>query len=84
MSVWSGTNAEAKSFRVPVSMLEAGFVASPVLLSPADVRKLYEGQELANATGFALDYGQGGAWPWQPQIHYRLYAIENLLAAHGK
>jgi hypothetical protein len=84
MSVWSGTNAEAKSFRVPVSMLKAGFVASPVLLSPSDVRKLYEGRELANATALALDYGEVGASPWQPQIHYRLYAIENLMAAHGK
>jgi hypothetical protein len=83
MSVWSGTNAEAKTFRVPVSMLRAGFVASPVLLSPSDVRKLYEGQDLEHATGLALDYGPAGAGPWQPQIHYRLYAIENLLAAHG-
>ena len=84
MSVWSGTNAEAKRFRVPVSMLKAGFVASPVLLSPDDVRKLYKGEQLANATGVALDCGRAGAWPWQPRIHYRLYAIENLLAKNGK
>ena len=84
MSVWSGTNAEAKSFRVPVSMLAAGFVASPVLLSASDVRKLYEGQELAHATELALECVQGGEWPWQSQIHYRLYAIENMFATHGK
>jgi hypothetical protein len=84
MNVWSGTNAEAQSFRVPVSMLEAGFIASPVLLSPSDVRNLYLGQEVANATGLALDVGQAGAWPWQPQIHYRLYAIENLSTVSGK
>jgi len=39
-----GTNAEAKSFsRAGVSMLEAGFVASPVLLSASDVRKAVRG-----------------------------------------
>jgi hypothetical protein len=32
----------------------------------------------------ALDVGQAGAWPWQPQIHYRLYAIENLSTVSGK
>jgi hypothetical protein len=84
MSVWSGTNAKPNNFRVPVSMLKAGFVASPVLLSPADVGHLYKGKELANATGVLLDYGQTGAWPWQSQIHYRLYTTENLLAAQGK
>jgi hypothetical protein len=81
MSVWSGTNAEPNSFRVPVSMLKAGFVASPVLLAPSDVSDLYQGKELANTKEMSLDYGEGGAGPWQPQIHYRLYAIESLLAA---
>jgi hypothetical protein len=84
MSVWSGTNAEPNSFRVPVSMLKAGFVASPVLLSPTDVDGLCEGKELANATAVLLNQGQAGTWLWQPQIHYRLYTIENLLAAQRK
>jgi hypothetical protein len=84
MNVWSGTNAEPNNFRVPVSMLKAGFVASPVLLSPSDVRNFYEGHDVANATGLTLNYDQANASPWQSQIHYRLYAIENLLAAQGK
>jgi len=84
MSVWSGTNAEPNRFRVPFSMLKAGFVASPVLLSAADVGDLCKGKELANATGVFLDHGPAGAWPWGPRIHYRLYTIENLLAAPGK
>ena len=84
MSVWSGTNAKPNSFRVPVSMLKAGFVASPVLLSPTDVGQLCEGKELANATGVLLDQGEAGAGLWQPEIHYRLYTIENLLPTQGK
>jgi len=84
MSVWSGTNAKPNSFRVPVSMLKAGFVASPVLLSPTDVGHMCEGKELASATGVLLDCGRTGAWPWRPQIHYRLYTIENVLAAQAK
>ncbi len=76
MKVWWGTNAAPKDFRVPVSMLAAGFVASPVLLSTADVQKFYLGQELPRSTAISLNCDDVGAWPWQAKVHYRVYEIE--------
>jgi hypothetical protein len=88
LKVWPvanpATNAVAiTQFRVPVSMLTAGFLANPLELTTSDVNRLYRGGVVTNAAAYALDCGPGGAWPWQPRIHYRLYAIKNHFASHG-
>ncbi len=70
--------------RAPPSMLAAGFLASPALLSTADVVNLYGTAAAARPAAYSVYLGSGGERWWNPRIGYRLYRIENELGVRAK
>jgi len=71
-------------FNAPASMLAAGFLASPMLLNDEDALKLYTGGDVFRPDWYAVEPVASPLSAWQPEIRYRLYRIENLLAHSEK
>ena len=78
LAVWTGTNgAPPKRFRAPVPMLNAGFLANPLVLTNGDVANLYRGAATTPASAYAVESASGWTALWQDRVHYRLYQIES-------
>ena len=58
-------------------MLSAGFLARPLLLDTQDVLDLYTDAKVRPVTAFSVEVPSALLNAWQPQIHYRLYHVEN-------
>ncbi|HVV70607.1 MAG TPA: hypothetical protein VHI52_03770, partial [Verrucomicrobiae bacterium] len=65
--------------RAPASMLAAGFIASPLLLQNADVLNLYTNGPVRHPVAYSVELLPGEQRFWKPDIHFRLYRIENPL-----
>jgi hypothetical protein len=78
LGVWRDAGqVRPMKFRAPPPMLAAGFVASPLLLTTADVQKLYEGGLAARPAAYSVELEPGTERLWQDTISYRVYAIED-------
>jgi hypothetical protein len=65
--------------RAPASMLSAGFLASPLLLNNADVLDLYTSTPVKRPGAYSIELLPGEEKFWRPNIHLRIYRIENRL-----
>ena len=63
LAVWSGASEESAParYRAPVPMLEAGFLASPLVLNNDDVRNFY--------TGGPVNRPPPIRWSWVPAVN---------------
>jgi hypothetical protein len=67
--------------RAPVSMMEAGFLASPLLVSTANVSNLYTNGPITRPTAYSVELPVGEEDRWNSKISYRIYRIENGLGS---
>ncbi|MGH7971433.1 MAG: hypothetical protein ACREIC_22160, partial [Limisphaerales bacterium] len=66
--------------RAPASMLGAGFLASPLLLRNDDVLSFYTMDGPVKRPGaYSVELLPGEERFWRPDIHFRVYRIENRL-----
>jgi len=65
--------------RAPASMLAAGFLASPLLLSNEDVLELYTSGPVKRPGAYSVELVPGEEHFWRRDIHLRIYRIENRL-----
>jgi hypothetical protein len=73
------STAPVREFLAPAAMLSAGFLASPMVLDNDDVMKLYTGGEVSRPDGYSVELPPSLVNAWQPEIHFRIYRIENKL-----
>jgi len=73
--LWNESSTHPLSGPAPVSMLAAGFLASPILIRNPDVLNLYTGKAIHRPSAYAIRLQPGTAGLWQPQIQYRLYRL---------
>jgi len=73
-----GLEARRTRFWAPARMLEAGFLASPLVLDNLDVLHLYTGKALARPSAYSVEAGVAGRFYRSP-FHYRNYQIDNRL-----
>ena len=71
--------APAHAFAVPAAMLSAGFLANPVLLDKDDVKRLYDGGKVSRPDSYSIEVPPNALKFWQPQIHFKLYGINNKI-----
>jgi hypothetical protein len=64
-------------FHAPAAMLNAGFLASPLLANTADVLDLYAGRAVLRPGACSVAVLPGEEWYWQEPVRFRLYKIEN-------
>lgn len=83
LTVWDQSLTHQVSCRAPVSMLAAGFLASPLVFRPQDALNLYMDKAVVRPGGYAIRLQDGTAGMWQPQIHYRLYRIDTRLGRNS-
>jgi len=76
--VWAGKSKAP--YKAPAPMLEAGFVASPLLLEDNDVRQFYRGGELKRPDAYSVIVDSGGESFWQQTFQCRIYRIESPAA----
>jgi hypothetical protein len=81
LAVWPGTFKESAPvcYRAPVPMLEAGFLASPLILNNDDLRNFYAGGASRRPAAYAVELGPGGEHFWRALIRFRIYRIENRI-----
>jgi hypothetical protein len=78
LSVWDGSPARpTKRFRAPPSMMTAGFVASPLVLSNDCLLDLYAGKPVARPSAYSVEIAPSSRFLWRGTIPYRVYRIEN-------
>jgi hypothetical protein len=65
-------------FWAPARMLEAGFLASPLVRNNQDALRTYAGAGMARPTAYRID-PDSARWFYRAPFHYRLYKIENRL-----
>jgi hypothetical protein len=65
--------------RAPPSMLQAGFLASPLLVNNQDVASLYHGEPVNRPAAYSIELPLGTEYLWRSEASYRLYRIENPL-----
>jgi hypothetical protein len=65
--------------RSPVSMLAAGFIASPLIVGQGDFAGLYSGQSGVHPASYSIELVKGEEFLWRKEAHFRLYKIENHL-----
>ena len=81
--VWAQASAQPVAFRAPVSMLAAGFLASPVALRNVDLLNLYTGKAILRPGGYAIRLQPGTASLWQNQFQFRLYRTDAKLGRNS-
>jgi hypothetical protein len=62
----------------PARMLEAGFLASPLVLDNLQALHLYAGEGLARPRAYSVETSWAGLL-YRTPLHYRIYRIENPL-----
>jgi len=73
-----GSEGRADKFWAPARMLEAGFLASPLVLDNLDVLHVYTGEAMVRPRAYSLDAGPAGRY-YRTPFRYRIYRIENRL-----
>jgi hypothetical protein len=74
LDLWRGTlPAQSKVFQGPPPMMSAGFVASPVLLTKADVQKFCTKGIGIRPAGYSVAVERGTEYFWEKRIPYRIY-----------
>lgn len=63
------------AFNAPAAMLSAGFLASPLCASTADVKRLLQGEAPRRATSLALEPGPDGRSMRGATFDYRIFRI---------
>ncbi len=81
--VWDQSTTQRGMFRAPVPMLDAGFLASPVVLRNPDLVGLYTGTAIHRPGGYAIQLQPGTANFWHDPIQYRLYRIDTKLGRNS-
>jgi hypothetical protein len=66
-------------FTAPAPMLEAGFLASPLLLDNEDVLQLYTGSTIRRPAAFAVVPAHGTDHFWSERIRFSLYRVDTTL-----
>ena len=85
LAAWEGgTGKLLVRNRAPAPMLEAGFLASPLLLNLEDVEHLYNGIDPKRPAAYSVELPRGEEYLWQSEIGWRLYRIENHLGKSFK
>jgi hypothetical protein len=79
LAVMTQPTQQAPVFRAPVSMLAAGFLASPILMQTKDVADLYTTGAIRRPGAYAILLQPGTAGMWRELISYRLYRIDTKL-----
>ena len=80
MAMWHNPSKQGASwFRAPAPMLDAGFVASPMLANTEDALNLYADTAITRPYACSIEVGAGNERYWRDTISYRLYKIENTL-----
>jgi hypothetical protein len=72
------SEARQDRFWAPARMLEAGFLASPLVLDNLDVLHLYTGQAIVRPRAYSVEADLAGLFYRSP-FHFRIYKIENRL-----
>jgi hypothetical protein len=67
--------------RAPAAMLEAGFVASPLLRNNQDVKAWYQRTASTRPGACSVEMLPSDRYLWREQIHFRVYEIANPLQA---
>jgi hypothetical protein len=73
-----GSRPRQEMFWAPARMLEAGFLASPLVRNNQDALRTYAGAGMARPTAYRID-PDSARWFYRAPFHYRLYKIENRL-----
>ncbi|HEV2395296.1 MAG TPA: hypothetical protein VG146_23350 [Verrucomicrobiae bacterium] len=79
LAVWGDLPGRLHKFRAPVAMLEAGFLASPLLLDNQQVLALFKGQPAHRPTAYSIELSGGSRGLWQGVIRYRVFKINSPL-----
>jgi hypothetical protein len=66
-------------FTAPAPMLEAGFLASPLLLDNEDVLQLYTGSAVRRPAAFAVVPAYGTDQFWSEKIRFSIYRVDTKL-----
>ena len=83
LEVWSRPPSRPAVFRAPVTMLAAGFIASPLLLQTEDIKNLYIGLAVDRPHKFGISLESGTQALWQDRIRYRIYSFDRKLGRHS-
>jgi len=67
--------AEPPIYNAPAALLSAGFLASPLCVSTADVKSLLRGETPCRTTGFTLEAGPDGTSLVGATFDYRIYRL---------
>src|SRR5262249_3608234 len=87
MAMWHSPSKQSASwFRAPMPMLDAGFVASPMLANTEDALNLYADSGVTRSYACSIYLGADNERYWQNTISYRVYKIESTLGkcAHDR
>ncbi len=78
LAAWSddGPRSLLARRRAPAGMLEAGFVASPLLMRNEDVLDWYQGRPGSRPSGCSVELLAGEECFWQTAVRYRVFEIE--------
>jgi len=80
LAMWHKSSREGASwFRAPTPMLNAGFVASPMLANTEDALNLYADTTITRPYACSIELGADNERFWHETITYRVYKIENKL-----
>jgi len=69
------TTIQVVRYSAPVPMLAAGFVASPLLVTHADVVNFYSATAALRPKGYAVERLAGTEKLWENDVHFRIYRI---------
>jgi len=79
LCVWNGKESQRTQFRAPAPMLNAGFLASPLVLANADVVALCDKSPAARPSAYAVELAPGAEMFWPRTFRFRIYQINNKL-----
>ena len=65
--------------RAPPAMLAAGFLASPLLSSTAEVLSLYKGTNITRPGAYSVEITPGTDCYWQRHIRFSIFSLDNKL-----
>jgi hypothetical protein len=73
--------AKPITFKAPPAMLRAGFLASPLLLDNAALADFYRRAAVTRPLAYTVEVNPGTERWWQEAFTFRVYRIENQVAA---
>ncbi len=81
LSVWDGTPARPGGpFRAPASMMAAGFVASPLILSNERLSDFYAGKPVVRPKAYSVTLAPASRFLWREAIRYRIFRLSSSQA----